>query len=209
MRKHIGEVLPRHKKTPNKRFAIAGGIFLIGLMVLSSLAFILDNYSQPDNTVTYENYTFLPVNSGWKTTLQEKDVIFNYLPDSVESVEVGSAPQIIQTSRVLWITYDPHAEYADVMGGIQYADDHLLYDLKGIYVQRGLVNNSAFPELPEIGCNNATASEPVLLLTQTNDTNKVGLRTEGTCITITGQFGDDFQRYNERILYTLLGVITR
>lgn len=93
------------------------------------------------------------------------------------------------------------------MGGIQYSDDHLLYDIKKIYVQRGLINNTIYPELPQIDCSNATNAEPVLALIQTNDTTQVGARTEGSCVTIIGAFGDDFYRYNERIIYQILGVM--
>ena len=206
------EKLRRHmapkEETRKRRVKLIVSSFIIMLMVFSTLAFVLEYYSQPTNEVKYGNFTFIPFQTGWKTTINTKELTFLYTPDALETLNISAeAVGILRNTRVLWITFDPHTEYSDIMGGIQYANDDTLYDGLRIYAQNALTNNTANPEFPQIDCSNATAAEPVLLMQATNDTTAGGVSTSNSCITITSAYSDDFIRYNERLIYSALGVI--
>ncbi len=202
----IGHILPRNHPKPRIKLAVWFGLFMIGLMLLSSFAFVLD-YKSTQNvaTSTYGNYTFTPAQNKWKTEINGNDLTFTYLPEQLEHTNISlDAIQILQSTRVFWITYDPYSEFSDLLGGIQYTNDDLLKLGKQMYVQRALLNNSEYPDLPQINCGNATVTEPVLMFMQANETN---LNIDKSCIIISAANDEDFLKLNERLMYSILGVM--
>ncbi len=181
---------------------------MIGLMVLSSLAFVMEYYANPDSGISYGDFKFTSDPLGYKTKIDGKDIVFTYLPDSLDSVNVSSAaPYVLRQSRAVLISIDPDTEYSDTLGTLQYMDSNILTDALGIMVGPGLTNNTAYPDIPQIDCLNASSDEPVLLMRYTNDSSDAGVSTQGNCVILKAQYSDDFTRYNDRLMYEVVGVM--
>ena len=98
------------------------------------------------------------------------------------------------------ITSDPSDQFATYY-------DLTRYELS-TYSSKPIVGATTLPvegvTLPVLTCVNATMGTPVVTLSQGNETS---IDVEGNCVYITSTVGD-FAIIRDRLLYTLLGVLT-
>lgn len=191
--------IPKKKKINWGLWVTLGLVFL---MITSTIGFLT---GQGGGTrLTYNEYRFVQTPQGYTITIDGQKLVFQYFPETVETINISSSIIDILGSRVLSVTYDPHEEERETLALMQYNLFKILGEVKGIYLVRGLVNSTGY-SLPEITCANATVNSPVLYL-RSGNTSEV--YAENHCIILTGTSSVDLAQIHDRLLYGLLGIIT-
>lgn len=178
-------------------------VFLVFVMVSSTLGFVLD-FASSTQKETYGDWKFTLKNNAWVTSINGVDTSFSYLPSDVESLSLSnSKTALIKNAKQLGLSYDPRSSLASSFAEVQYDLAMRLDELSGVYVVRGLVNNSE-TALPILTCENATLSFPVIVFEENETTEFVE---SGSCIHAGAIFSNDVYRLGDRLLYGVTGVI--
>jgi len=178
---------------------LVGG-FIAFIMVFSIFGFVL-NYSVTNTANTYEylDHTFKATQDGYTTTIDDIEYTFYLLPSDVDSYAISEAAKSLLGANAYAVTYDPKAEYPELLAEAQYIFEQGL----NVKITRGLTDNNG-TALPNITCADGTSDMPVIYFTQANETQ---ITHDGACIK--AQFLDqyDLLRQEELLRYLILGVI--
>ncbi len=174
-------------------------IFISFIMVTSVIGFI---WSGSQN-IRYGKFSFEQIGNGYATTIQGKEILFNYLPQEVEKIQIdpeiinrlANTPQIDSTSYV----NDTNKE---AIALAQYDLTQIMEPTLNIYLRQGFTTNSSY-NLPVIDCDVSTRI-PILYFKTSNQTK---VSSEESCIIIESEDAVDVLRVKDRLLYSLLGVI--
>ena len=185
----------------NKKALVA--VFLVAVMVLSTLGFVLD-FASSSQKETYGDWKFTLKDNVWVTSINGVDASFSYLPSDVESLSLSSSKtMMLKNAKQLGLSYDSGSSLASSFAEVQYDLARRLDELSGVYVVRGLVNNSG-TALPILTCENATSTFPVIVFEENETTAFVE---SGSCIHAGAIFSNDVYRLGDRLLYGATGVI--
>ncbi len=181
------------------------GLFIVFLMVASIFGVALDYFAGSGSaaqTLEYNDYTFRPVQGLYQTTLDGKQVVFNFFPQDLEYIQITDDVKTTLASPVLTVTYDPASTIANGAAQAQY---YLETQLDGkTVISRAVTNNSNFTALAQQTCADATPSQPVLFFALSNHS---GFEQQNNCITLHAVDDYDLFRQTERALYTILGIM--
>ncbi len=192
------------KKNQTKTAAILMGVFVIVIMVASTLAYVLTSYGSSNPELTYNGQKFSVDSSTGKyvAKIGKQTHSFYYHPLDVESV--GFTPEIkglLSNSQLVVVSFDPSLD----PGLLVYADTFRfeLPDLIQKPVIGGVVRQKQGFDFPVLTCSNSTALTPVIVL---NDSIETNIQKQDSCIIINAR-GPEVLRVKDRIAYSFLGVM--
>lgn len=189
-------------KKPSKAKMIT--IFIAAIMVLSVFGVIFGSYNSPEQEMDYGDFQFQRTENQWVTEIDGQQIYFDYNPSQVDYLEISPAIiSRIQSTPMLYVTFDPNVKAPERFDYVRFKLSDILAKNFNIYAISGMVENSSLYQLPVIGCENASASVPVLYLKGSNTT---GVIEQGNCII----FESDVQgtiALNDRLLFGLFGVM--
>ena len=180
-------------------------LFIIAIMVLSTLGFVLD-FSQPSqSTLEYNTHKFTQTTQGWSTKLNGQKRLFLFFPGQLEDISFpDEAKKILTSPKQVSLSYDSNTTSVQVFAELQFDLERRLTNYANVYVVRG-ISNSEGTALPTIMCGNATETVPVVFFRESNTTQVLA---ENNCIIAESSAPIDAVRIAERILYTVLGIMT-
>ena len=179
------------------------GLGVIALMLLSTLALVLVDYAQTgSSTLKYNGVKFTFANNQYTAKINGQQHSFLFFPGNLEFINVTDGVKSLLQSPVLTVTYNPNSTFADSLGSAQYYFEEQLSDVKTI--ERAVTNNEGVG-LPKKSCEDATQSQPVIELSQGNQSI---IEADGNCIRIQAFSERDLFEETERVIYALLGVMS-
>lgn len=179
----------------------------IGVIMLASVAgFVLSfNPSSQADTFRHAGLTFKQTPQGfYSAKLGGKLLEFLYRPEDVSDIEV--APSIIGTvtgSRALYITYDFNSTFSQDMALLQFEAANVLEAKYGIFVQPAFTTENPL-NISVVGCGNATAFVPVLLIQAANSTAISAGPSNPNCIVASAPGSTGFLMVADRLKYAVL-----
>jgi len=175
----------------NKKFLVSlMGIFIIGLMVLSSLNIFKEENS--NKKIEYKNHIFYKQENQWITYINDKPVSFFNNPYDVENITI---PEFNFMLSKLYIAYDP----ADIEN-MGFAVNRLMAVLAYFSVRPVLscYNETDCPDIPIIDCS----KDESIYVKYSNDTK---IYINDKCLVLEGA-ADSQLKYLDKIFYNLLEV---
>lgn len=192
----------KNKETNVKKVIIS--LFFAFIMISSILAIIFSGYNQT-NDVEYNGFTFKLQGDYLVTKKDGNTIKIQSYPSGISGITVDEAvTQRLSSGYQLYIStpvLSANKEYAALAA----------YDLKEYLdstgIQSGVVisdDNSINPNIPLINCQNASASLPVVLF---EDSNQTAIALDGECIRISAATGYDFIAIKDRLVLKLSGIM--
>lgn len=188
------------EKRRQKRIRITS-LVIIGLMVLSAAGYYAGSDSGATQRYNGVKYTATP--QGVMATIDGTRYGFNYFPEQVDDIPTDAGVAALLGSPILFLTYNSTSNYSDSMAAVQYYISELFNRQFGAYVAPAVMDNASY-NLPLITCANSTANEPVIELTETNETR---IALQDTCIAITVSSQEDLFRVQDKLVFMRLGVM--
>jgi len=200
---------PRKRRNKN-RPKILIAIFVISIMVLSTIGFIVDfavNPSEETQDIQYGDFIFTQTDQGLLTTdINGQQVTFFTFPPSVEYIQIPQdALDMMQKAYTIKVTYDVNATEAETLAFVQYSLEQSIPKVVGTVVERGITEAIDDGVLPRITCDDATFDKPVLYLKQGDD---IRISYENGCIIAEAVDRFSILHIHDRLLYGMFGVIT-
>lgn len=179
--------------------------FIVILMVGSAFGVMLGSFSS-NRKLEYNGYKFAESDNFWILKLDGKKYEFNYYPAEVEDINVSEkAIATLKGKPYFYISINPYDEdYAEYMDFFRLELNQKLNDHSGTYISSGVLRETEKYNLPEITCENATSSVPVVVLMKSSETSIVY---EDNCVLVNAKTGNDFIALKDRLLYELMGII--
>ena len=179
------------------------GLFIAFIMVFSIFGFVINFAIQPSvSTAKYGDFKFRVVNQQYITKINGDEYKFVFFPMDLEYIMLSDEVKQLLAQPVLTVTYDPKSNLSQNLGEAQYYMELQLSD--EIMIERALIDNAG-TSLPQKSCADATSSQPVIDL---RISGVSGIRTEDSCIIVTALDAHDLYQQVERIVYTVLGVMS-
>lgn len=181
--KHVRRVDPEKKR---QRIALFGSIFMIALLLFSSVAYYYDTASSGSQS-KFNGFEFTPktyddTRGVWVTTIDGEEIEFQSLPPQVTSIPYdASITPLLANAQYIGITADPAVDL-DNAPAIGYVRLQLYLAWKKTF--NGQIAPQEGTVLPVFGCANATAGVPVIFF---NVSNETAIRREGDCVIVTGE----------------------
>jgi len=177
------------------------GLFIVFIMVFSIFGFVIDFAVKPaSSSIRYNDFKFQLVNDQYQVSLNGKQHVFVFFPGDIEYVTISAETKALLEKPVLTVTYDPESDLSDNFGEAQYYFEVQLGGVKTI--DRAITREGA---LPTKTCEGATEFQPVIEL---RTGSSAGISSEGNCIFVTALDAFDLYQQTERIIYTMLGVMS-
>ncbi|MBU2561320.1 MAG: hypothetical protein KKD17_03405 [Nanoarchaeota archaeon] len=206
IRKHrVKKALIRHeqpKKKMSKKMLMT--IIIGGLMVLSVFGIMFSSYNSGNEKVEYGEYTFQRTAKGWTTEIGGKKAEFSYLPEDIEELEISKeVADKLKASKVVYITFNPNTKSVQKFELMRFELGNAMSQLRGVYTMAGVSEENEKYNQPLVDCSNATATVPVISITEGNETKAY---LDGECIVLES---DEYAAgvLKDRVLYALLGII--
>ncbi len=180
------------------------GLGIIGVMIFSTLALVIVDYTQTSSSakLKYNGYKFTVTEQQYKAKVNGQQKSFLFFPRDLEYVQISDDVKALLQKPVLTVTYNSNSTLAENLGEAQYYIEAQVGDVKAI--ERALTN-SENGNLPQKSCADATDAQPVIELSQSNQS---GIKADGNCIKIQALDAFDLYQQTERVVYTILGVMS-
>lgn len=176
-------------------------LFILFIMIFSVIGVVL-NYSVPQSApLEYEGFEFRLLQNQFEVSVGGKDRLFFFFPVDVEYVNVSDDVRSLLAKPVWTVSYDPFDERNSTLAEAQYYLESQLSDVRTI--ERSLTSSDG-SSLPQRSCDDATVSQPFLLLSFGNET---GISSSGDCVTLSAVDDVDLLRLVERVSYHVFGVM--
>ncbi len=180
------------------------GLGIIAIMILSTLALVIVDFAANPSggTLKYNGYKFTVADQQYRAKINGVQRSFVFFPGDIEYIQIPDDVKALLQKPVLTVTYDPNSSLSANLGEAQYYFEAQLADAK--IIERAVTNNEGV-DLPQKSCADATEAQPVIEL---QESNQSVIKAEGNCIRV--QALDDFDLYQEteRLVYTILGVMS-
>lgn len=195
----------KKKKESWTRKEVMIPLFIAFIMIMSTMGYMWGSDSA--SSLKYNGYDFARMENGkFSVEINKTRFMFNYYPEEIEWINVSKSAASIGNFQMLYVAYDPKSEYAEGIAQIQFELGQLLWDMKGTYVQNAFTSESEYPNIPVVGCANATFYSPVLIIEQSNSTS-----TEDAggvnCFALYFKNRQELAMAYERLVYAVLGVM--
>lgn len=180
---------------------VAVSLFILFIMVSSAFGLVF-YYAMPSQPpLEYNGFKFTPLQSGFKSKIDNVERQFLFFPQDVEYIELSDDVKSALNKPVWTVAYNPQDERNLTLGDAQYYLEFHLSDKK--MIERALTNVTT-ESLPQKSCADATEAQPVVLLEFGNET---GIFVENNCVRISSLSDLDLVRGVERVVYHVLGVM--
>ena len=179
-------------------------LFLAGIMIFSTLGFMLDYQTGNSNKRKYNGYKFEQMYDGIQTKINGQKFTLTHFPEQLEYISMSTEiKQILRNTQVLAITYNPESEYKEAFAEQQF---NLAEDLSQInkYILAGMTNNTNFEQIPQITCQNATSTLPVI---QFREAITTSITLKNNCITINIGNVNDASQTGDLLFYQIAGIM--
>lgn len=192
------------KDLKTKIFIGVVGFFMllsfIGLTV-SSLTFQLA--SPQSNEFKYNGKTFVATEQGLQTTIEDQNLLFNFFPEDVRTIDLD--PAIIQSldRPIVQFTVDPNDPFITRVADAQFDISKTLERQSAATTEIGFTTENQFNR-EIITCSDSSDSTPVLFFNFTNTTSE--FRQAGSCIVVNYASEVDLAKMRDRLVYSLIGV---
>ena len=182
-------------------------IFIGFVMVSSTLGFIA-SYTTGGGTgakVPYGEYTFTQTQRGYALVLDDVELEFSYFPESLTHIQISDdIVSTLKNSKQVIVTYDPSSSINGSAGLIQYNLEQVYDKVFDSFASRALINNTAYPQIPQADCSDATEFVPVLVWELGNESRMIK---DGNCIHAQALSDFDAIRLHDKLLYLMIGVM--
>lgn len=177
------------------------GIFIIAIMILSTLALVIVDYAQSggSGTIKYNGVKFTQTADGYNAKINGETHHFIFFPQDIEYVQLSPEVRTLLEAPVITITYDANSTLASNYAEAQYYIE--LQAQKEKIIERAA--STAVGELPAKTCADATPAQPVIQYEDGNST----ITADNNCIRIASRDAYDAYQKTERLVYHLLKVI--
>ncbi len=177
------------------------GLFIIGIMVASTIGLVVIDYAQNDGTGTikYNGIKFIQTADGYTAKVNGESKHFIFFPQDIEYVQLNEQVRALLDQPVITITYDANSTLAPNYAEAQYYIELQTQNEK--IIERAA--SVAVGELPAKTCADATPAQPVIQFEDGNST----ITADGNCIRIASRDAYDAYQKTERLVYHLLKVI--
>lgn len=195
--------MQRDDERRERRKKLIIGVFIAGIMILSTFGFVLNYATESGHTEKVKGIKFQENGRQVVAVIQGKTLGFSYFPSQVEHIPVDAqVVRTLTTTPTFYITSDPGDPFAKDIDNVAFFMSTVLPEVKDVYPTPGFTNATGF-ERPEVGCANATADVPVLYLHYGKTT---GINMTGACIDASAASSYDIYRLNDKLMYLMLGV---
>ncbi|MBN1543842.1 hypothetical protein JW898_00090 [Candidatus Woesearchaeota archaeon] len=175
-----------------------------GLMVLSVFGIMFSSYNSGNEKVTYGDHIFKQTSKGWTTEIGGRKAEFSYLPGDIEGLEISKEiTDRLKSSKVVYITFNPNTKSVQNFELMRFELGNAMSQLGGVYAMAGVSEENEKYTQPLVDCRNATATLPVISITEGNETRAY---LDGECIVLES---DEYASgvLKDRVLYAMLGII--
>ena len=184
-------------KKEKNRSVIYVAIFIALIMALSIIGFLWSGGSK--GQYSYNGFSFNSEAGEWKTSLGQKTLAFQNLPEEVSNISISDeAKYLIQNAKMIYISYNP-GEDGEELALTQYSLSLNIGTNSRFAVNA--VTESNETNLPAITCANATQPVPVILLEKNETSGSIILN--NSCLILKGQP----QKLADRLVYAIYGII--
>jgi hypothetical protein len=192
------------RKEKKNRTAIYMGVFVIVIMVASTLAYVLSDLNNQGTSLKYNNFKFKrDAQSGqYLLNVNGQTLKFYAHPTEVEQVNMSyEVKSLLLQSQSLIVLFDPTVDQT-----LLPFQDTFRFELAQVIpkpVIGAVTTASPNYNFPVLSCANATAQNPIIFL---NDSTDSSIQSKGACIIVNGR-GYELLRLKDRIEYGIIGVI--
>jgi len=203
---------PKRQYIPNGKKKLVSpaalvAVFIGFVMVSSTLGFIAA-YTTGGGTgakVPYGEYTFSQTPRGYALELDDVELEFSYFPESLTHIKIpNDIVNTLKNSKQIIVTYDASSSINGSAGLIQYNLEQVYDKVFKSFVTRALINNTAYPQIQQADCSDATEFVPVLVWELGNESR---MYKEGNCIHAQALSDFDAIRLHDKLLYRMIGVM--
>ncbi|MFC1769026.1 hypothetical protein ACFLZX_04650 [Nanoarchaeota archaeon] len=188
----------RKQHSDNKTSAVIV-IFLAGIMIFSVVGFIYVGDSQQSQTIGGLKYIL--TNQGWMVNVEGHQYYFDFLPTEISFGLDPLVSSAMNSSEMVYITYDPESEDKERLSQIQYEIKEAL-NSKEIFVKNAFTKDNDYG-MTVITCDDATSSVPVIEL---RTSGNFSISYENGCIDAVSE-PSDFLMLRDILVYSALGII--
>lgn len=169
----------RREEKRQRRVRMAIGIFTIGVMVLSTIAFVVVFYATPEGQGGY-NFNYQIQDNQLLVQTSAGTVAFVNFPDERFTLP-DSSTDLLQNAQRVVIAFDPDDEDLSVF------TEQVRFDLLNHFpVSAARIHNSSeYASLPVVSCDDATTQNPIVMFSNQSS----GVAVTDNCI----QFGVEGQ----------------
>jgi hypothetical protein len=193
----------RIKESNTKKVLIS--VFFAVIMIASSLAIIFSGYAPQGQNADYEGFTFKQSGNYLVTTVNKTTVKIQSQPYDLTRIALNdSVRELLRSTNMVYLSVPLKGLYAD-------SASLAAFDLGEFLTNRGTYNvlaisddNTGYEKIPIIDCRNATATVPVVLFM---DGNETGIQQDGNCIKLISATSFDFVRLKDRLVLKLAGIM--
>ncbi len=201
----IKETPTTSEKTSRKKLILP--VFLGLIMVMSIFGIIIGQSNEEEKKPTdagkeFGAYQFQKMPAGWITTRDGREIVFTYLPDQLQDIDVSSVPRETLSADKIYLSRDPRKThgnadrdfYNDVkpFTNLQMA---CLFDIKDI---------SECENLPLKACSDSDANTAVVIFDLDSSAKEVTFK--NNCITLKGD-GVFITKAIDKIIYMNIGAL--
>lgn len=195
----VRNMLKRIEKRKEKRKKFWIGAIMVFLMTFGILGVFTN--SEGRQKWEYNGFKFTQEESFYVTKINGEKMGFNYLPQTLQSINITGDLKGKIISPTMFITFDPESSLQNLLY-IDTIRNDLQATLDSVVISAKTKESEAYI-LPIITCENATQFVPVLYFNVSNTTSIV--ETNG-CVVLNGQTVEFF-KLRDLVVYTYYGVM--
>ncbi len=173
-------------------------------MITSVFGIVINGFGDQSTTVRYGNFKFKLEQFGYSTTVDDKKLFVDVLPQEVEYIAVPQqAISLLQTNPQVYMTHDPNSSSAPMMAAAEFSfAQTALTHLSTNIVPAFTVQN--INGLPVVTCDDATEFFPVIML---RESDKTEVTVENNCIILDAATDPEILALKDRLVYALTGIM--
>lgn len=186
-----------NRKDDSKRNQLILGIFLIIIMLFSTLGYALLGRTDKTekNKIEYNGIEFIQDNSGyWYSTIQGYEFITQYNPKEIEDIQFFGFSDINNyANKPLYFVGDLGEPSSEIIRNL--ANRFVLR------IQEACLDEGCESDLPIKNCS----KDNVIVINEVLENDVENMYQEGGCVFITAGFANQ-TRYADKFLFDLLGI---
>lgn len=191
------EVTEERREKKNRRIIIWVSIFMLGLMVFSTVGYIfagttstsVRQYGKTFHQVTDDSGNVI----GWNLKINGEQKFFYSLPEDVANINVPTGMMDeLRASKDIVILFDPTDNNTALY-------DNMRLDLMDAISKQqtsAITKNSTIYNLPVLNCSSVAPGYPFILLTDGN----LSITTQNGCYVLAGS-QNDYRSLRDRLVY--------
>lgn len=178
------------------------GMFVIGTMVLSTIAFVA--MDDGDTGYNYNGHKFAYQNNLWMTKINKEYVTFEVHPADIEYLKINSEflNKTIGAKQIS-VTFDSNNTEIQYVDYIRFDMSTRLTDFDTYLVSGVTSQSEAYSNFQLINCSEASDINQVIYFKQSSE-NKIEYN--DNCMTVSGN-GRYFLDFKNKLMYHLYGVV--